>query len=82
MPVPEDQKAQDDVRELRSAAVRLRDLIPQFREAPGTEFVPWSVANLLEAIAECVSRNEPLRDSVRQRALEIAHHVAGTPPHS
>jgi hypothetical protein len=61
MPVPEDQKAQDDARELRSAAVRLRDLIPQFREAPGTEFVPWSVANLLEAIAECVANGQRLR---------------------
>ena len=78
--MPEDQKAQDDVRELRSAAVRLRDLIPQFRETPGTEFVPLAVANLLEAVAECVSRDEPLRDSVRQRALEIAHHVPSTPP--
>jgi hypothetical protein len=38
-----------------------------------------SVAGLLEAIAECVSRNEPLRDSVRQRALEIAHHVPSIP---
>jgi hypothetical protein len=80
MPVAENQKAQDDARELRAAAVRLRDLIPRFREVPGTEFVPFSVANLLEAIAECVSRNEPLRDSVRQRALEIAHHVPSTPP--
>jgi hypothetical protein len=78
VPVPKDQKAQDDVRELRSAAVRLRNLIPQFREAPGTEFVPLAVAGLLEAIAECVSRDEPLRDSVRQRALEIAHHVPST----
>jgi hypothetical protein len=82
MLVPKDQKARDDVRELRSAAVRLRDLIPRFRDAPGTEFVPLSVANLLEAIADCVSRDEPLRDSVRQRALEIAHHVPDTPPHS
>ncbi len=79
--MPEDQKAQDDVRELRAAAVRLRDLIPQFRQSPGTEFVPLSVANLLEAVAECVSRREPLRDSVRQRALEIAHHVPGAPSH-
>jgi hypothetical protein len=78
--VPDDQKARDDVRELRSAAVRLRGLIPRFREAPGTEFVPLAVANLLEAVAECVSRNEPLRDSVRQRALEIAHHVPIAPP--
>jgi hypothetical protein len=61
MPVTEDQKAQDDAHELRSAAVRLRDLIPQFREAPGTEFVPWSVANLLEAIAECVANGQRLR---------------------
>jgi hypothetical protein len=79
MPVPQDQKAHDDARELRAAAVRIRDLIPRFREVPGTEFVPLSVANLLEAIAECVIRNEPLRDSVRQRALEIAHHVRNTP---
>jgi hypothetical protein len=80
MPVAETQKAQDDVRELREAAVRLRALVPRFRETPGTEFVPMSVAGLLEAIAECVSRNEPLRDSVRQRALEIAHHVPSTSP--
>jgi hypothetical protein len=79
MPVAEDQKAQDDARELRAAAVRLRGLIPRFRETPGTEFVPLSVANLLDAVAECVSRNEPLRDSVRQRALEIARHVPSDP---
>jgi hypothetical protein len=79
MPVPEDEMAQDDARELRAAAVRLRALIPRFREAPGTEFVPHAVANLLEAVAECVSRNEPLRDSVRQRALEIARHVPSAP---
>ena len=79
MPVAENRRAQDDARELKAAAVRLRDLMPWFRGAPGTEFVPMSVANLLEAIAECLSRNEPLRDSVRQRALEIAHHVPSTP---
>ena len=74
------QRAQEDARELREAAVRLRTLVPRFREAPGSEFVPMAVAGLLEAIAECVSRSDPLRDSVRQRALEIARHVPNTPP--
>jgi hypothetical protein len=79
MPVAENQKAQDDARELQAAAVRLRALIPRVREAPGTEFVPLAVANLLEAVAGCLSRSEPLRDSVRQRALEIARHVPSAP---
>jgi hypothetical protein len=80
MPVAEIQGDQEDARELRAAAARLRDFLPRFQEVPGGEFVPMAVANLLEAIAECVSRSEPLRDSVRQRALEIAHHVPSTPP--
>jgi hypothetical protein len=77
--VAENRKADDDARELRTAAARLRDLMPRFLETPGTEFVPMSVAGLLEAIADSVSRDEPLRDAVLQRALEIAHHVPDTP---
>ncbi len=77
--MPEHRRSTDDARELRAAAVRLRGLMPQFQEVPGTEFVPMSVASLLEAIAESVSRDEPLRDSVRQRALEIARHIPSTP---
>ena len=80
MPVADAQKDQEDARELRKAAARLRVLVPRFREVPGTEFVPMAVAGLLEAIADCVGRSEPLRDSVRMRALEIAHHVPSTPP--
>lgn len=39
-----------------------------------------SVANLLEAMADGLARDEALLDSVRQRALEIARHVPNTPP--
>jgi hypothetical protein len=78
--VAEDQKDQHDARELKTAAVRLRGLMPLFREAPGAEFVPMAVAGLLEAIADSLSRSDPLRDPVRQRALEIARHVPSTPP--
>lgn len=73
-------KAQDEARELRAAAGRLRGLLPRFRDAPGAEFVPMSVANLLEAMADGLARDEALLDSVRQRALEIARHVPNTPP--
>jgi hypothetical protein len=81
MAVAENQKAQDDARELREGAGRLRSLLPRFRDAPGGEFVPMAVAGLLEAVAEGVSRSEPVRDSVRQRALEIARHIPSTPSH-
>lgn len=71
---------EDDAHELRAAAARLRDLMPRFPEIQVTEFVPMSMASLLDAIAESVSRDEPMRASVRQRALEIAHHVPHSPP--
>jgi hypothetical protein len=61
MPQPEDQKAQDDVRELRSAAVRLRDLISQFREAAGYRVRALIGRYLLEGIAECVANGQRLR---------------------
>ncbi|HEY0814867.1 MAG TPA: hypothetical protein VGE11_16460 [Pseudonocardia sp.] len=70
---------EDDAHELRRAAARLRQLLPLFEETPGTEFVPMSVAALLEAIAESVGRGKPVRDSVLQRALEIARHVPNAP---
>jgi len=70
---------EDDARELRRAAARLRELLPLFEETPGTEFVPMAVAALLEAIAESAGRGEPMRDSVLQRALEIARHVPNAP---
>jgi len=37
-----------DAKELASAAARLRELVPRFRETPVTEFVPIAVAGLLD----------------------------------
>jgi transposase len=64
-----------DANELAGAAARLRELVPRFRETPVTEFVPIAVAGLLDAIADSLSRGDPLRDAVTQRALELARHV-------
>jgi len=64
-----------DAKELASAAARLRELVPRFRETPVTEFVPIAVAGLLDAIADSLARGDPLRDAVTQRALELARHV-------
>ena len=52
--VAERKAREDEARELRGAAARLRDLLPRFENTPGTEFVPMAVAALLEAIAESV----------------------------
>jgi hypothetical protein len=60
--------------------VVLRAIVPQFRDGPVSEFVPFALANLLDAVADSLERGEEIRDSIRSSALEIARHLRTYPP--
>jgi hypothetical protein len=61
--------------ELRQAAETLRGLVPQFRGGPVSEFVPLTVAALLQAIADSLDDGKPVSQGVRESALAIARHL-------
>ena len=61
--------------ELREAAATLRGLVPQFRDGPLSEFVPLTVSNLLEAVADWLVGGDVADDAVRSSALELARHL-------
>jgi hypothetical protein len=61
--------------ELRQAAETLRGLVPQFRDGPVSEFVPLTVAKLLEAVADSLENDDAVSAGVRESAMEIARHL-------
>jgi hypothetical protein len=62
--------------ELREAAATLRGLVPHFRDgSPVSEFVPLTVSNLLEAVADWLLGGDVADDAIRSSALELARHL-------
>ena len=72
---PDRQHAAARAAELREAAKTLRSLVPRFRGGPISEFVPLSIAKLIDAVADSIAGNRPVSDSVVTSALEIARHL-------
>ena len=68
--------------ELREAAKTLRSLVPHFRGGPIGEFVPLSIAKLIDAVADSIANNKTVSDSIVTSALEIARHLHSYPPDS
>jgi hypothetical protein len=66
--------------ELREAAGTLRSLVPRFRGGPISEFVPLSIAKLIDAVADSIANNRPVSHSIVTSALEIARHLHSYPP--
>lgn len=66
--------------ELREAATTLRGLVPSFRDTAISEYVPVAAAKLLDAIADSLDRQDPVRDQITSSALEIARHLRAYRP--
>ena len=60
---------------LRRGAEMLRNLVPSFRQGPVSEFVPSSVAKLLDAVSNALEEGREMPDDLVQGAVEVAHHV-------
>ena len=60
---------------LRRGAEMLRDLVPTFHRGPVSEFVPSSVAKLLDAVSNALEEGREMPDDLVRGALEVAYHV-------
>ena len=67
--------ARRNAAELRQAADTLSGLVPQFRGGPVSEFVPLTVAKLLQAVADSLDDGRPVSEGIRGSAMEIARHL-------
>ena len=70
-----DASAGRNAAQLRQAADTLYGLVPQFRGGPVSEFVPLTVAKLLQAVADSLDDGRPVSEGIRGSAMEIARNL-------